>query len=293
MHNIFDLLANNRIFFDGAMGTELQKRGLHGDPARLNLTAPEDIIDIHREYLLAGADIITANTFGAYTHKHCDAAEIIKAAISHGRTAINNAAQKYLALDLGPTGLLLEPYGDTPPEVCRRIFDEAVQIGAACGADLILIETMMDLAELKLAVESAKETGLPVFATMSFDKNGRTMMGATIDDMVQLLEGLGIDALGMNCGFGPDVYVRLAAELSGKTKLPVIVQPNAGMPLTTATGAAEPGDNIAGDVRYDLTVDDFVKAMGSMNVKIMGGCCGTSPAHIAALVRCLREQEAL
>ena len=276
------LAAQRRIFFDGAMGTELQKRGLRGDPALLNLTAPEDIIGIHREYLQAGADIIITNTLGAYSHKYSNTAEIINAAVSHGRVAIANAAKKWLALDLGPTGLMLEPYGDTPPDVCRNIFDEAVQTGAACGADLILVETMMDLDELKLAVEAAKETKLPVFATMSFDKNGRTMMGVALDDMVQLLEELGVDALGMNCGFGPDIYVGLAAELSGKTKLPVIVQPNAGMPLAAAVGDA-------GDIQYDLTVDDFVESMVSMDVKIMGGCCGTGPEHIALLVRRLTE----
>ena len=283
------------MFFDGAMGTELQKRVLRDDPALINLTAPEDIIGIHLAYLQAGADVITANTFGAYGHKHSNAAEIIKAAVSHGRVALEgfalaglNTASKWLALDLGPTGLMLEPYGDTPPDECRRIFHETVQTGAACGVDLILIETMMDLAELKLAVEAAKETGLPVFATMSFDKNGRTMMGATIDDMISLLEGLGADALGMNCGFGPDVYAGLAAGLLGKTKLPVMVQPNAGMPLTP--GASPPGHEGAGfvSVQYDLTVDDFAKTMASMDVKIMGGCCGTGPAHIEALVRRLR-----
>ena len=283
MHKMFDLLKTQyRIIFDGAMGTELQKRGLTDDPALLNLTAPEHIIDIHREYLQAGADILTANTFGAYIHKHSNAAEIIKAAVSHGRTALAGAKSKWLALDLGPTGLMLEPYGDTSTDECRRIFHEAVQVGVVCGVDLILIETMMDLTELRLAVEAAKETGLPVIATMSFDKNGRTMMGATIDDMVQLLEELEVDALGMNCGFGPDVYAPLTAELSKKTKLPIIVQPNAGMPL--AAGATKDAGG-TGKIIYDLTVDDFVKTMASMNVKIMGGCCGTGPEHIAALVK--------
>ena len=277
MDTIHDLLKQRHVFFDGAMGTELQKRGKPEDPALLNLSAPEDIIAIHREYLAAGADILTANTFGAYTHKHENAAEIIKAAISHGRTALAGQKGKWLALDLGPTGLMLEPYGDTTEEECRQIYDDAVKAGAENGADLILIETMMDLAELEIAITAAKATGLPVFATMSFDKNGRTMMGASIADMVTLLEDLGVDALGMNCGFGPDVYAGLAAELTSKTKLPVIIQPNAGMPTTSASGAAE----------YSLTPEDFAAAMGTMDAKIMGGCCGTSPAHIEALVKSL------
>jgi len=286
MDNIIDLLARRHVFFDGAMGTELQKRGLRDDPAVLNLTADADIIGIHREYILAGADIITANTFGAYSHKYKNAAEIIKAAISHGRTALESQANKWLALDLGPTGLMLAPYGDTTCEECFRIFAEAVQAGADSGADLILIETMMDLAEMELAVKAAHKTGLPVFATMSFDKNGKTMMGAAVDDMIELLEGLDVDAIGMNCGFGSDVYVPLAADLSGKTKLPVMVQPNAGIPLSTLDAAA--GGEAKGQfitAQYNLTIDDFAETMASMDAKILGGCCGTSPAHIAALVR--------
>ena len=283
MADINNLLANNRIFFDGAMGTELQKRGLNQDPALLNLDNPEAIIDIHREYLAAGADIITANTFGAYSHKHSNAADMIKTAIKHGRTALEGYPGKLLALDLGPTGLMLEPYGDTTPEECYKIFEDAVQLGAACGADLILIETMMDLAELELAVTAAKKTGLPVFATMSFDKNGRTMMGNSIEDMTSKLEGLGVDALGMNCGFGPDIYVQLATKLAGLTKLPIIVQPNAGMPLAAEPDPVRPGEFLP--VRYDLSAEDFAGALSSVDAKILGGCCGTSPAYITALIQ--------
>jgi len=281
MKTFKDFLSTHPIIFDGAMGTELQKRGLHQDPAVLNLSHPDEIIAIHQEYLTAGANILTANTFGAYSHKHDNAAQLIKAAISNGKQAIDRQADKWLALDLGPTGLMIEPYGDTTEEECYQIFKEAVQAGADCGADLILVETMMDLTELKLAVTAAKESGLPVFATMSFDKSGRTMMGASLDDMVSLLEGLNVDALGMNCGFGPDIYAQLAAELSKITKLPIIIQPNAGMPIPDETATAAPGGNIP--VRYNLTPDDFAKALLSMNVNIMGGCCGTTPGHIAAI----------
>jgi len=288
--------------FDGAMGTELQKRGLHKDPALLNLSHPNEIIAIHQEYLAAGADVITANTFGAYSHKHDNAAELIRAAISNGRQAIKRAEgtspfhakprmtkdspfAPQLALDLGPTGLMIEPYGDTSEEECYQIFKETVRVGIDCGVDLILIETMMDLTELKLAVTVAKETSLPVFATMSFDKNGRTMMGADLDSMVSLLEGLNVDALGMNCGFGPDIYVGLATELSKTTELPIIIQPNAGMPVTEETASVPSGSDVS--VRYNLTPDDFAKTMVSMNVNVMGGCCGTTPEHIAALAQCV------
>ena len=285
MANFFDLPVNQTVFFDGAMGTELQKRGLRQDPAILNLTHGEAIIDIHLKYLKAGADIITANTFGAYSHKYSNAADMIKAAMSHGRTALSqfNGKWKWLALDLGPTGLMLEPYGDTTPEECYKIFEEAVTLGAACGADLILVETMMDLAELELAVTAAKKTGLSVFATMSFDKNGRTMMGASLDDMAALLERLEADALGMNCGFGPDMYVPLAEKLAGITKLPIIVQPNAGMPVSAEHDPDRPGEYLL--AQYDLSVSDFAQAMAAIDAAVIGGCCGTSPEHIAAITQ--------
>ena len=285
MASILDALKSRRIFFDGAMGTELQKRGLSQDPAILNLSAGNAICEIHREYLAAGADVITANTFGAYSHKHANAAQMIEAALAHGRTALESRPGKWLAMDLGPTGLVLKPYGDTTPEKCYKIFKEAATQGAACGADLILIETMMDLAELKLAVKAAKKTGLPIFASMSFNPNGRTMMGNSIQDMAAALEELGVSALGMNCGFGPDVYVQLGAELSRITSLPIMMQPNAGMPLPAEPDLARPGAFLP--ARYSLTAEDFASSMAGMTAQIMGGCCGTSPAHIAALVELL------
>jgi len=286
----FSLPEGQPIIFDGGMGTELQKRGLNQDPAVLNLTAGEAIISIHREYLAAGADILTANTFGAYSHKYDNASDMIKAAMSHGRAALSRfheeagegwANGKWLALDLGPTGLMLEPYGDAVPEDVYKIFEKAAQLGADYGADLILIETMMDLAELELAVTAAKKTGLPVFATMSFDKNGRTMMGTTLDNMAFKLEGLGVDALGMNCGFGPEAYVEPARKLAEITKLPIIVQPNAGMPLPAKPDPARPGEFLPAS--YSLSAEDFAKAMAAISAAVLGGCCGTSPGHIAAL----------
>jgi len=276
MSTLLEAMNSRTIYFDGAMGTELQKMGLSEDPALLNLTHPGEIINIHRQYLDAGADIITANTFGAYSHKYSNASDMIKAAIAHGKKALESNPDKWLALDLGPTGLMLEPYGDITEDECSKIYEEAIQTGAQLGADVILIETMMDLTELKIAVTAAKKANLPVFATMSFEKNGRTMMGVPIEDMVAMLESLGVDALGMNCGFGPDIYADLAAKLYGLTTLPIIIQPNAGLPIT---------DDTLTTVRYNLTVDEFAATMALMNVKIKGGCCGTSPAHIAALVK--------
>ena len=281
MKKKFDLHARGHIIIDGAMGTELQKRGLRLDPALHNQRNPDIITEIHREYLEAGADILTANTFGAYTHKYDNAEEIIKAAMSSGQAAIDGQPDKWLALDMGPTGLMLEPYGDTTHEECLEIFNRAADSGVKCGADLIIIETMMDLAELELAIKAAKQTNLPILATMSFDKNGVTMMGVSINDMVQSLEKLDVDAIGMNCGFGPDLYTKLVAELASKTSMPIVVQPNAGLPVTSP---------VAGEgTSYSLTPDDFADAMAAMNAKFLGGCCGTSPVHIEALVKRLSE----
>lgn len=263
------------IFFDGAMGTELHKQGLTSDPAMLNLSHPGNIIDIHRQYLEAGVDIITANTFGCYSHKYDNAAKMISAAISHGRKALEGFSGKLLALDLGSTGLMLEPFGETTQEECFSIFEEAVSNGSTC--DLILIETMMDLTELKIAVTAAKKTGLPVYATMTFEKNKRTMMGATIHDMVSLLEDLKVDALGLNCGFGPDIY---ESFLPITTDLPIILQPNAGLPKIKEPGSLP---------FYDLSPSDFAHTMTKINANFMGGCCGTSPAHIKAMINKVKK----
>ncbi|MCL2571852.1 MAG: homocysteine S-methyltransferase family protein [Defluviitaleaceae bacterium] len=268
-------LNKDKIIFDGAMGTQLQSLGLRDDPVLLNLSHPEEIINIHKQYLEAGADIITSNTFGAYAYKYENAAEIIKSAISHARKALKEYPSCLLALDLGPTGLMLEPYGDTTHEETTAIFEEAIKSGIESGVDLILIETMMDPEELRLAVEAAKTTSLPIIATMSFNENGRTMMGTSVQDMVFLLEGLEVTAIGMNCGFGPDIYAKLLPSL--KSNLPIILQPNAGLPIVED-----------GTVRYNQSPEDYAKIVTQTNVKIMGGCCGTTPAHIAALARMVK-----
>ena len=273
MAKLLTALSARKLLFDGAMGTQLQKRGLTQDPVLLNLTHAKQVTEVHRAYLEAGADIIIANTFGAYKHKHDNFKDIIHAALTNARAAMQGTHDKWLALDLGPTGLMLEPYGDATPEECADIYSATIDTGVSQGVDLILIETMMDLTELEIAVTSAKATGLPVFATMTFDKNGRTMMGASIKDMVSLLEGLGADAIGMNCGFGPDIYANLAKELRLATSLPTIIQPNAGLPTTAPDGSSG----------YDLTVSDFVKIVSQIDANIIGGCCGTSPEHIAGL----------
>jgi 5-methyltetrahydrofolate--homocysteine methyltransferase len=264
-----------QLFFDGAMGTALQERGLTGDPVRFNLTHGEVITDIHQKYLNAGADIITANTFGAYSHKHGDAAELIRSAMFHAKKAVNGTAK--IALDISPQGQMLEPYGDMTYEEAYALFLQAVQTGAENGADLILIETFYCINELKAAIHAAKTTNLPVFATMTFDKKGRTSMGVHFRDMVTLSEETGVDALGMNCGFGPDVYKDLFPDLSALTKLPILIQPNAGLP-----------EVINGFITYNVSPEGFAQTMAEINTMgctYMGGCCGTTPEHIKTMIQ--------
>jgi len=274
--DILNAIKNRKLFIDGGTGTEFHKQGLTGDPVTVNLSHPQAVIDLHRAYLDAGTDIITANTFGAYSHKHTNFAEIIAAAIKNAKIAVQGNGT-WIALDMGPTGLMLEPYGDVSAEEAAAIFAQTIQEGVKNGINLILIETMMDLGELEVAVTEAKKTGLPVFATMSFNANGRTMYGASINDMVALLERLQADALGMNCGEGLDAYAGLLDELLEATCLPVIFQPNAGLP-----------EVVNGAPQYNVQPTEyanFMVSMASKGVVILGGCCGTEPAHIAAMVR--------
>lgn len=267
---------NRRLFFDGGTGTELQKLGVSGDPVAANISHPQAIIDVHRAYLQAGANVITANTFGAYRHKHENFAEIIAAAMANARAAIGGG-DAHVVLDLGPTGLMLEPYGDTTEEEIADIFAQTIKHGATHGADAILIETMMDINELEIAITEAKKTGLPVIATMSFDPNGRTMYGASIADLADLARRLQINAVGINCGQGLAGYKTLITELVSLADMPVIVQPNAGLP-----------EMVDGAARYNLSPSDFAEFMAEvagLGVQILGGCCGTTPAHIAAVVQ--------
>jgi len=271
--NILNAIKESIVFIDGGTGTELQKQGLTFDPVLANLSHPHIVQNLHKAYVNAGANIITANTFGAYSHKYDNFAEIIDAAFNNAKAA---SKANWIALDMGPTGLLLEPYGDVPEEEVAAIFAQTIACGVKNGADLILIETMMDLNELEIAVTEAKKANIPVFATMSFNANGRTMYGTSIQNMVDTLTGLNVDALGMNCGEGLDPYTALIPELLSAATLPVILQPNAGLP-----------EVVDGVATYNISPQeyaDFMAEMAGLGVKILGGCCGTEPAHIAKMV---------
>ena len=206
--NIKDLFGKRVLFFDGAMGSMLQKKGLKtGElPEYLNITNPEVIIDIHTQYLKAGSDIISTNTFGAFCTKFDNVEEIIKAGVLNAREAINRMGfkDKFIALDMGSVGKLLKPLGELEFEECYEIFKRSVTAGEKAGADLVILETLSDTYEAKAAILAVKEnTSLPVICTMTFDEKGYALTGADALTMTAVLEGLDVDALGINCGLGP------------------------------------------------------------------------------------------
>ena len=267
------------MLLDGAMGTMLQKSGMKPGtiPETLNITAPETVAALHRAYLQAGSRAVYANTFGANRLKMKNTgfstAEVITAGV---RIAKECAAETgaLAGLDVGPLGVMLEPLGSMPFEEAVELYKEIMKAGENAGADLIAIETMSDLAETRAALIAAKETTrLPVFVTMSFDATGRTFTGCTPASMARTMEGLGADAVGINCSLGPTEMIPMIREIRANTRLPVIAKPNAGLP-DPVTGA------------YGVDPEQFAEAMKELaaaGAEILGGCCGTDPAYIAAL----------
>ena len=277
------------VFLDGGMGTQLQERGLKpGETPELwNLSRPDDIRAVHSAYLAAGADIVYANTFGANAAKyHADAplADVVSAGVALAREAVQSAGGKrFVALDVGPTGRLLKPAGDFEFDAAYDAFAEEVRLGAKAGADLVVVETMGDAYELKAAVLAAKEnSSLPVLATVALGEDGKLLTGADVECVAAILEGLHVDALGLNCGFGPDKMLPFVKRLAAVTSLPIAVKPNAGLPKV------EGGKTIftVGPDEFASDVIELVKAGAS----IVGGCCGTTPAHIGKVVESLGER---
>ena len=279
---ILEKLKNNRIIFDGGYGTNLQKCGLlPGElPETWNLTHSDVITKLHGDYLAAGCDILKTNTFGANLLKFTpeELEKIISAAVKNAKNAIESGAykEKYIAFDIGPLGKLLKPLGDLDFEDAVGIFSHSFKLGEKYGADLILIETMNDSLETKAAVLAAKEsTKLPIFVTNAYDENNKLMTGASPFAMVALLEGLGVDALGVNCSLGPEKMLSVAEELLKEASVPVIVNPNAGMPVIKN-----------GKTEFNVTPKDFSASMikiANAGGSILGGCCGTTPEHIKEL----------
>ncbi len=278
-----DFLHNGLVILDGAMGTVLQQRGLPpgGKPELLNFTNPDLLRSIYREYIGAGSQILCANTFGASAPKLAGTGytvdQVVSAAVAIAREAAAGTDTK-VSLDMGPLGELLEPLGTLSFERAYGYFKEIALAGERAGADLVSIETMTDLYEAKAALLAVKEnTSLPVLVTMSFEQSGRTFTGCTIPSMARTLEGLGADAVGLNCSLGPDLLAPLLKELCQNTRLPVIAKPNAGLP-DPATG------------QYGMGPEEFVSALLpclEAGVTVFGGCCGTSPDYIRALAKAL------
>lgn len=285
---LLERLGKEWLFFDGGTGTILQGKGLQGGelPERWNLTRPEDIIDLHCGYLRAGCDIFNTNTFGANALKFPAEGElraIVEAAVSLAQEARRRTGREdaYIALDLGPTGRLLEPLGDLPFERAVDLFGQVVRIGAAASADLVLIETMSDSYESKAAVLAAKENcDLPVLITNVYDGSGKLLTGGTVASTVAMLEGLRVDGLGVNCGMGPEQMIPIVQQLVDAASVPVLVNPNAGLPRS------ENGRTV-----YDVDPDAFaawMKKIAAMGVQAVGGCCGTTPDHIRKTVETVR-----
>ena len=295
--NLSSLARDRIVFFDCGLGTTLHALSLAAGerPEVWNITKPEALINFHRQCLEAGSEIVSANTFGANAihfppggeYALCD---LIFAAVATAKEAIRLAGREgsaWVAFDVGSTGRLLAPFGDLAFENAVAIFREGASIAMEAGADLILMETMSDTQETRAAVLGAKEgaPGLPFAAAMTFEENGRLLTGGTPLTALAAMEALGIQAFGVNCGAGPERALRVLPEILRHAHVPVIAQPNAGLPRV-----------VDGHSVFDLTPEAFAEqceAIFGLGTALLGGCCGTTPAHIAALYARLQGKKTL
>lgn len=287
--NIRDFIKNNIVYLDGGMGTLLQKSGLRpGElPEHWNVSHPEVIKEIHKSYYDSGSNIVNTNTFGANSLKFGtdELSEIIYHAVKNAdeaRKASSGKQEKFIALDVGPTGKLLKPLGDLDFEDAVKAFAEVISLGVKYGVDLITIETMNDSYETKAAVLAAKENSdLPIIVTNAYGENGRLMTGADPAVMAAMLEGMGVDAIGANCSLGPKQLMGVMDELLKYCSVPVAFKPNAGLPKSD------------GKVTYyDVDAEEFaqdIKLAVSNGVRIVGGCCGTTPEYIKKVCELTRD----
>ena len=278
-----EYLQHHIVILDGGMGTLLQVRGLQpGEaPESWNMTHPDDVAAIHQAYFDSGSNVVNTNTFGANL-LHFSAEEldtVVRSAVENARTAQNNSkadSEKFVALDIGPCGRLLKPMGDLDFEDAVGIFAETVKLGVKYGVDLIMIETMNDSYETKAALLAAKENSdLPVLVSNAYSENGKLMTGASPAAMVAMLEGMGADAIGVNCSFGPDKLAPIVREYLRYASVPVLLKPNAGLPHSDC-----------GCTVYDIDearFSDITAGLVGEGVRIAGGCCGTTPDYIKAL----------
>lgn len=284
-------MQQHLVYLDGGMGTMLQAAGMQSGelPERRNLTHPDEIVSIHRAYYDAGAHVVNTNTFGANRVKYGEneLAAVIEAAVSHAKRAAKESCApqpKFVALDVGPLGKLIAPYGELDFEDAVNIFAETIRLGVACGVDLIMIETMSDNMETKAALLAAKETcDLPVFVSHAYGADGKLMTGATPAAVIAMLESLGADAIGVNCSFGPAQMQSVVDQYLAYAEVPILIKPNAGLPHCEQ-----------GVTQYDVNPSAFAAYMQryvAMGGRVVGGCCGTTPAHIAALVTATQGME--
>ena len=264
-------------YFDGGMGTMLNLKA--GElPELLNINDPERVYAIHKAYADAGCNIISANTFGANRFKYDNVDEIVKSAVKNAKRT-----GKKVALDIGPTGKLLKPMGDLDFEECVDIFADVVKAGRN-EADLVLLETFGDLYEIKAAMLAVKENcDLPLVVSMIFDEKARLLTGADVRTACAVVEGLGADAIGFNCGLGPKQMIPLVEELEKHASIPILVMPNAGLP-----------ESVNGETIFNVDPDEFASYMtqiAKMGVSYLGGCCGTTPAHLKAMIEATKDIE--
>lgn len=282
--NVIEYIKNDLLYLDGGMGTLLQSEGLEPgeSPERWNLSRPDVIKRIHKNYFDAGSNVVSTNTFGANSLKFEDdeLEKIIEAAVGNAKAARDMSVgtqEKWIALDVGPTGRMLAPYGDLDFEDAVAIFAKTVKLGVKYGVDLVIIETMNDSYETKAALLAAKEScDLPVFVSNAYSEDGKLLTGADPAAMVMMLEGMGADAIGVNCSLGPKALAGVVKEYLKYSSVPVILKPNAGLPKAVGKKTV-----------YDVLSDDFAMEVSSLieeGVRIVGGCCGTTPEYIKALV---------
>ena len=282
--NFRDMLECGWVYLDGGTGTLLQAAGLQpGElPETWNILHPEVVTDLHRAYFEAGSNVVCTNTFGANSLKYDGKdgrfalEDIVRAAVRNARKAVGDDWYRFVALDIGPLGKMLQPLGDLPFERAVELFAEIVRAGRD-GADLVIIETMNDSYETKAALLAVKENcDLPVLVSNVYDESGKLMTGATPEAMVAMLEGMGADAVGMNCSLGPKQMAQLLPRFMQAASVPVLVKPNAGLPRS------ENGKTV-----YDVTAEEFAAIMADMirgGARLVGGCCGTTPEHIRLMV---------
>ena len=298
---ITDLLGKKIIICDGAMGTMMQKYGLKAGelPELLSFTDPRIITEIHEAYFRAGSDFVSSNTFGCNRYKLENTGYTVKQVVSQAVKLAKDAAnrvtaeekaegkppgEKFVALDVAPIGKLMEPVGDLSFDEAYDIYKEQIAAGTEAGVDFILFETFTDIYEMKIGVLAAKENcDLPVFCSVTFQEDGRMLMGTDPLTAVNILQDLGIDALGVNCSLGPKQITGIAREILEYSKLPVLVQPNAGLPAI-----------VNGETVFNVDIEEYVAAMQELlreGISIAGGCCGTNPDYISALVESIRNRD--